>query len=163
MGHNAPITTHAASAEQATTAQPAVTECDPRKVITPLDPSRVEACLRDLGLLEKWAHIVDGLRHGFDVGVREPVLATHTPQNHASASMDPASIDAYITEEQAAGRYSNAFDVDHLEALIGPFRSAPLGLVPKPHSDKLRLIQDLSYPRNDVRLSCTLVTPTPTH
>ena len=153
----------AASVEQPTTVQPAATECDPRKVVTPLDPGRVEACLRDLGLLEKWAHIVDGLRRGFDVGAREPVLVTHTPQNHASASMDPATIDAYVAEEQAAGRYSSAFDADDLEALIGPFRSAPLGLVPKPHSDKFRLIQDLSYPRNDVRLSCTLVTITSTH
>ncbi|KIP03136.1 hypothetical protein PHLGIDRAFT_78047, partial [Phlebiopsis gigantea 11061_1 CR5-6] len=30
---------------------------------------------------------------------------------------------------------------------IGPFRTSPLGLVPKPHSTKLRLVQDMSFPR----------------
>lgn len=36
-----------------------------------------------------------------------------------------------------------------LEHLIGPFRTSPLGLVPKAGSSKLRLVQDLSFPRND--------------
>lgn len=31
---------------------------------------------------------------------------------------------------------------------MGPFRTSPLGLVPKPGSDEPRLIQDMSYPRN---------------
>lgn len=35
-----------------------------------------------------------------------------------------------------------------MELLIGPFRTSPLGLVPKPHSNKFRIVQDLSYPRN---------------
>ncbi|KAI0073628.1 hypothetical protein K474DRAFT_1582326, partial [Panus rudis PR-1116 ss-1] len=53
-------------------------------------------------------------------------------------------IDSYIASEQAAGRYSEGFDPSALEAIIGPFRTSPLGLVPKPHSDKFRLIQDMS-------------------
>lgn len=32
--------------------------------------------------------------------------------------------------------------------IIGPFRTSPLGLVPKTGSSKFRLIQDLSYPRD---------------
>jgi hypothetical protein len=32
--------------------------------------------------------------------------------------------------------------------LIGPFRTSPIGLVPKPNSNKFRMIQDLSFPRN---------------
>ena len=36
-----------------------------------------------------------------------------------------------------------------LEGLIGPFRTSPLGLVPKPHSSTFRLVQDWSFPRND--------------
>ncbi|KAH9913961.1 uncharacterized protein BXZ73DRAFT_9037, partial [Epithele typhae] len=53
---------------------------------------------------------------------------THTtiPPNHKSSSLNPAFIDRYIAEEQAAGRYSRAFDPDELEAIIGPFRTAPL-------------------------------------
>ena len=32
--------------------------------------------------------------------------------------------------------------------MIGPFRTSPLGLVPKPHSNSHRLVQDMSYPRS---------------
>ena len=123
---------------------------DPRRVVTPLDPDKIECLLKDLGILEQWAHIVHGIRHGFDVGIREPVTKTRTFQNHASAALDTAFIESYIAEEQAAGRYSEAFEPGALESAIGCFRTAPLGLVPKPNSDKMRLIQDLSYPRNDV-------------
>lgn len=53
-----------------------------------------------------------------------------------------------MASEEAAGRYSRAFEPFELEALIGPFRTSPLGLVPKPGTSKVRLIQDFSYPRN---------------
>lgn len=69
--------------------------------------------------------------------------------NHSSSKLDPIFIDSYIASEQVAGRYSEAFAPQELERLIGPFRSSPLGLVPKPNSDKMRLIQDLSFPRDD--------------
>ena len=69
--------------------------------------------------------------------------------NHTSSQLDPDFINTYIAGEQAAGRYSDAFLPGDLELLIGPFRTSPLGLVPKPHSDTLRMIQDMSYPRND--------------
>lgn len=58
-------------------------------------------------------------------------------------------IDKYIIKEQEAGRYSRGFEPTELQDLIGYFRTSPLGLVPKPHSNKFRMIQDLSYPRSD--------------
>ena len=131
--------------------RPTALEPDPRIVVTPLDVDHVEQALRGLGILSSWAHIVEGLRHGFDVGVRAPVLFTSIPENHASSLLDTQFIDSYILEEQAAGRYSHPFLPAELESVIGPFRTLPLGLVPKPHSDKYRLIQDLSYPCNNVR------------
>jgi len=70
-------------------------------------------------------------------------------ENHASSQLSPTFIDNYISAEQAAGRYSRGYTPHELEQIIGPFRSAPLGLVPKLNSNKFRLIQDLSYPRND--------------
>lgn len=70
-------------------------------------------------------------------------------ENHASSQLNPSFIDSYIADEQAAGRYSRGYTPSELERIIGPFISSPLGLVPKPHSNKFRLIQDLSYPRND--------------
>ena len=48
------------------------------------------------------------------------------------------------------GRYSGPFSPSRLEFLIGPFRTSPLGTVPKSHgSTKRRIVQDLSFPRND--------------
>lgn len=81
------------------------------------------------------------------------VLRNHQPvhihfENHASSLLNPSIIDSYILSEQAAGRYSVGFTPSELEHLIGPFRTSPLGLVPKPHSNKFRIVQDLSYPRN---------------
>lgn len=67
--------------------------------------------------------------------------------------MNPSVIDDYIVSEQAAGRYSVGFLPADLEDLIGPFRTSPLGLVPKPHSTKLRIVQDMSFPRNDPSLA----------
>lgn len=73
--------------------------------------------------------------------------------NHASSLLDPDFISSYIASEQAAGRYSEAYTPDALESIIGPFRTSPLGLVPKPHSSKLRLVQDMSFPRNDPNIT----------
>ncbi|KAJ3737876.1 hypothetical protein EV360DRAFT_12331, partial [Lentinula raphanica] len=62
--------------------------------------------------------------------------------NHSSSSLDTSFISEYIAGEQAAGRYSRGYKPEELESLIGPFRTSPLGLVPKPNSSKLRMVQD---------------------
>ncbi|KAE9384864.1 hypothetical protein BT96DRAFT_765689, partial [Gymnopus androsaceus JB14] len=51
-------------------------------------------------------------------------------------------ISTYIAQEQAAGRYSRAYSLEELESIIGPFRTLPLELVPKPGSNTFRLVQD---------------------
>jgi hypothetical protein len=56
-------------------------------------------------------------------------------ENHSSSQLDPNFITSYIAGEQAAGCYSDAIHLEDLEQLIGPFRTSPLGLVPKPHTD----------------------------
>ena len=68
--------------------------------------------------------------------------------NHSSSSIDPDFISTYIAGEEASGRYSRAFAPEELEAIIGPFRTSPIGLTPKPNSDKFRMIQDLSFLHN---------------
>jgi hypothetical protein len=72
--------------------------------------------------------------------------------NHSSSQLDPDFITLYIADEQAIGHYSAAFLPEDLEQLIGPFRTSPIGLVLKPHTDIFRMIQDLSYPRNLARV-----------
>ena len=69
--------------------------------------------------------------------------------NHSSSQLDPDFITAYIFGEQEAGCYSEAFQPEDLEQLIGPFCTSPLGLVPKPHTDTFRMIQDMSFPQNN--------------
>src|ERR1700722_8902237 len=71
-------------------------------------------------------------------------------ENHHSSTQDTGFISEYIAGEEAAGWYSRGFLQDELEELIGLFRTSPLGLVPKPHSNALRMIQDMSYPRGSL-------------
>ena len=135
--------------EQENAQQPSLP--DPRSIQSPLRVDAIERRLQELGILDSWKEVVNGLRHGFDVGVRDTPEQSYIFENHRSASLDEAFIDNYIISEQAAGRYSQAFDPDDLEGIIGYFRTSPLGLVPKPNSESFRLVQDLSYPRDNVR------------
>lgn len=128
-------------------------DSDPRRVVTPLNPDKVEALLRDLHILERWRHVVDGLRSGFEVGVDVPLPRSFTFKNHASSELDEGFINKYIAAEIAAGRYSEGYEPRELEEIIGPFQTSPLGLVPKAGADTFRLVQDMSYPRNDPSIS----------
>lgn len=132
---------------------PASMGSDPRRVATLLHVDKIEAELLRCGIREQWTHVLDGIRYGFNMGACAPLERTLLFRNHSSINQNPEFINQYIADEQAAGRYSRAFDTDELETLIGPFRTSPLGLVPKPHSDKFRMIQDLSYPRNDPHIA----------
>jgi hypothetical protein len=124
-------------------------EEDPRGVVTPIQVDAVESLLASLGILNDWSHVVKGLREGFDVGANTVLSSSVSFPNHTSSALNPKFIDSYIQEEQAAGRYSRSFEPYELEQLIGPYRTSPLGLIPKPNSHKLRLIQDFSFPRGN--------------
>ena len=70
--------------------------------------------------------------------------------NHTSSQLDPAFISTYIAKEQATGHYLEGFAPETLEKLIGPFQTSPLGLVPKPNSSTLWMVQDMSFLRDPV-------------
>jgi hypothetical protein len=115
-------------------------------VVTPLQADRMEAMLARLGMEEAWQHVVDGIREGFDMGIGGQPSASIVHPNHSSAEADPDFIDTYVEEEVSAKHYLGLFSQGELEAVVGPFISSPLGLVPKANSAKQwRLIQDLSY------------------
>jgi len=130
---------------------PGPAECvpDPRIIFTPIDPVSTEHLLLSLNIYDKWKHIITGLHEGFDMGIKHPPEHTIMFDNHASSRIDPEFISSYIENEEAIGRYSRAFAPKVLEGIIGPFRTSPIGLVPKPGSSKFRMIQDLSFPRNN--------------
>ena len=104
-------------------------------------------------MLSDWYHIVEGVRHGFNVGASPPPTSTYIFKNHASSNAKPEFIDEYIDKERTAGRYLGPFTPQALEQLIGPFRTSPLGLVPKSTPGAFRMIQDMSFPRNDPNIS----------
>ena len=116
-------------------------------VVTPLDAVGLESLLREQGIFEEWSHVINGIRHGFNVGVKDQIGSTVVHPNHSSSTLAPDFISSYIQSEVAAGRYSRGYSQSELEKLIGPFCTSPLGLVPK-DGDSYRLIQDLSFPRS---------------
>ncbi|EUC61982.1 reverse transcriptase/ribonuclease H, putative [Rhizoctonia solani AG-3 Rhs1AP] len=123
---------------------------DPRRVVTPLCPDAWESELRELGLLDEFGDIPSGLRHGFHIGASDPVTTLYIPKNHASAILHPNAVEKHINTELRAGRYSGPFSKTDLLNLIGPFRTAPLGVVEKASAPgNFRIIQDFSYPHDD--------------
>jgi hypothetical protein len=113
-------------------------------VVTPLQADAWERKLRELDLFNTFQDVPYGIRHGFDLGVRQPILHTYTPPNHRSATDNPLAIDQHLEKELAAGQISGPFEKDDLERLIGPFRTSPLGAIPKGEDD-VRVINDFSF------------------
>ncbi|KAF7349137.1 Reverse transcriptase domain-containing protein [Mycena venus] len=109
-----------------------------------------EAALKAANAHRLFFDIPIGLREGFHMGIHSAINETYTPPNHSSALSHPTVIEDYINKERAGGRYTGPFSRSRLETLIGPFRTSPLGTVPKAGSpDEHRIVQDFSFPRND--------------
>lgn len=123
------------------------------KVVTPLPHDRWYGALKGCSLLDKFRDIPIGLRFGFKTGVTSKLITQFIPDNHRSALDSPNIVNDHIQNELRLHRYSGPFDVSQLLTLIGPFRTAPLGVVPKPNSNKSRIIQDLSFPRNNATIA----------
>jgi hypothetical protein len=100
-------------------------------------------------LLHKFSDVLKGICEGFDMGLSSTIHQTYIPPNHRSATDNAEAIDLYIEKERTNNRYSGPFSHDNLEQLIGPFRTLPLGTVPKAGTNELRMIQDFSFPRDD--------------
>ena len=123
-------------------------------VKTPFIPEAWERLLNLISPFNKFSDVPIGIRFGFDMGIRIPPSFTYTPPNHNSALLYPDHVTSHIQNELSLGRYSGPFSKSRLEFLIGPFRTSPLGTVPKtPGSTERRIVQDLSFPRNDSSLS----------
>lgn len=62
---------------------------DPRKVVTPLVPAKIEAALCKYGILSNWIYVLYSISNGFDVGIRtvppQPIIfskITHLATSH---------------------------------------------------------------------------------
>ncbi|CEL52825.1 Zn_clus Fungal Zn(2)-Cys(6) binuclear cluster domain [Rhizoctonia solani AG-1 IB] len=122
-------------------------DVDPRKIVTPLIPSMWEHVLRSLNLWHQFHDIPVGLSQGFRIGTSATLQTTSIPPNHKSSIDHAEFVDKAIQKEIQEGRYSGPFTPHDLEAMIGPFRSAPLGVVAKSKPGEFRIVQDFSFPR----------------
>ena len=123
-------------------------------IITPFIPDEWERLLNNISPFNFFPDVPIGMRFGFDMGVHSPPSFTYTPPNHNSALLYPEHVTSHIHKELSLGRYTGPFSRSRLEFLIGPFRTSPLGTVPKTtNSTERRIIQDLSFPRNDPKFS----------
>ena len=87
-------------------------------------------------------YAASGLTNGFHIGFDHRCRLRCNGRNHPSATEHPLIVQQHIEVERARGS---------LVGPLPPFLAAtvhlsPLGLVPKPHSDKWRLIVNLSSP-----------------
>jgi len=136
-----------------TTPNPASLSHEFFPIVTPLIADAWEDALRQANCLHTYIDVPYGLRFGFDMGIHTLPSSTYIPPNHSSAINHPHAVMSNIQTELAHRRYSGPFAPDRLELLIGPFRSSPLGVIPKTGTNEFRLIQDFSYPRNDPSLT----------
>jgi hypothetical protein len=119
-------------------------------VNTPFIPDEWEILLNSITPFNRFSDVPNSLRFGFDIGVHTPPTHTYTPPNHNSALSYPDHVLSHIHNELSLRRYSGPFSRSRLEFLIGPFRTSPLGSVPKSSdSTDRRIVQDLSFPRNN--------------
>jgi hypothetical protein len=119
-------------------------------IITPFIPDQWEILLNEITPFNSFADVPISMRSGFDMGVYSPPLHTYTPPNHNSSVLYPDHVLSHISNELSLRRYSGPFSRSRLEFLIGPFRSSPLGTIPKTFGSlERRIVQDLSFPRDD--------------
>ena len=141
-----PIATGAPDAEPATMELRTALERRKRNPLSPYPPEAWAAELLRHGLQHKYPSLVRGLTEGFDLGI--PWIShTYTPPNHLSISSLSNVYKSIVDNEFAAGRYLGPFTCKQLEALIGPFQTSPLSLVPKASKPgKYRAVHDFSHP-----------------
>ena len=90
------------------------------------------------------------MRFGFDMGIKSPPSQTYTPPNHNSALTFLDHVLSHIHNELLLWHYSGPFSRSRLESLIRPFPTSSLSTVPKSVDlPDRRIVQDLSFPRND--------------
>ncbi len=132
---------------------PAPLGADPRQVVTPLIPSRIKELLQMLGILEPWRHIPAGLRSGFSVGVSQPLLRSYLFRKSRFFKSKRRIYRRLHCRRMCRGPLFSCIHASRTRVNNWPIHNISSGLVPKPNSSKLRLIQDLSYPQNNPKVT----------
>jgi hypothetical protein len=118
------------------------------RALTPYKADGWHEMLIRFRLSHKHPALLEQLMHGFRV--QAPTI-THsfTPPNNPSINVHHDAFNKILHKEFTKQRYIGPFTRDALEALIGPFQSSPLNIIPKPGKPgKYHLIQNLSHPNS---------------
>jgi hypothetical protein len=113
--------------------------------LTPYHADTWRHLLEKSGLIRTYSHIPHSLQYGF-LGSISPITSTYTPPNNPSVDEHADAFAAILEREFSSGRYLGPLSKAEVEALIGPFQTAPLSIIPKPGKQgRFRLIQNLSH------------------
>ena len=113
------------------------------RVSTPLNIKRWEQYLKKHPDRDYAGYILQGLQHGFSIGLDSSMSFNSAKRNMPSANENPKVIDEYIQEETDKGNILGPF------SLLSPsgYHVNRIGVIPKRHQPgKWRLITDLSFP-----------------
>ena len=113
----------------------------PDTINTPINIENFERCLRTHPDQSSVTYLVNGLRHGFDIGYRNPHVAM-APPNLLSATQHEHAVTAAIRKEVDLGHLAGPFQ----ESPLPNLHRSPLGSREKKDGSR-RLIMDLSQPR----------------
>ncbi|RXW13677.1 hypothetical protein EST38_g12183 [Candolleomyces aberdarensis] len=116
------------------------------EALTPYRGKEWEKMLNECGLLDKYERVVEGLRHGFHLGI--PVVnTTFTPPNHRSVKRYAEAFQTIVQQELKTQRYLGPCTAQEMEQLIGLFQSSPISLIPKAgRPGKFCAIHNFSHP-----------------
>jgi len=111
-------------------------------------PEAWREALEKAGLLLRYPNLPISLALGFDAGV-PPISITFIPLNCPSTSEHAVTFQKIIENKLHKGRYIGPLTQAETQALIGPFQTLPLSIIPKSgKSGKFRIIQNLSFPHS---------------
>jgi hypothetical protein len=88
------------------------------------------------------AFVYNGITHGFRIGYDRAYKLRSASKNHFSSVANSSVVRDHISNKVKMGRLVGLLPITQ----VGLVHTSPIGLVPKPHSNKFRLIVDLSYP-----------------
>jgi hypothetical protein len=115
-----------------------------------------DRALQAANLFFRFIDVPTGLHNGFLVDFPS-ISHTQSPPNKDSFLTYFNEFSKILDHELSKGQYIGPFSEAALTALIGPFQSSPLSIIPKPgHPGKFRVVQIVSFP-----LSPTLASPNP--
>ena len=136
---------YTADLQQLTAASPARPSYSWPQYHTPVKVANLLPFLRRHPDQEFAAYIYDGLINGFRVGFNYNLSQLHPNRsNHPSALAHKHDVEERTAAELSAGRLLGPLPA-HLLSLV---HLSPIGLVPKAHTNKWRMIVDLSHPAN---------------